>query len=73
MVGSVASLVLGMPAPVFHIDAAHSAEDKFKVAATKGSEVVKRNNVSKALISYSEREYYFLSKTACPAYTVSIL
>ena len=49
MVGSVASLILGIPAPIFHIDAAHSTEDKFKVAATKGSEVVKRDNVSKTL------------------------
>ena len=49
MVCSVASLILGIPAPVFHIDAAHSTEDKFKVAATKGSEVVKRDNVSKTL------------------------
>ena len=73
MVGGVASLILGVPAPVLHIDDAHSTEDKFKVAATKGSEVVKRNNVSKALISYSEREYYFLSKKSSPVYTVSIL
>ena len=50
MVGSVASLILGLPAPIFHIAAAHSTEDKFKVAATKGSEVVKRDNVTKALI-----------------------